>query len=161
MTTTIHCTQCSQTFPGDETEIDEEQILIPERYSTLIRRGLSIQLMIRNQEYRGPSERRDEFNTFTWESLLANRSAHATKHKLPSVAGDCVTFVNRDHNDEETGDDVVLGRASLSYVRAIEQLRREGEFAAFSAGRILYLPHGDDRRAKILQLIEAEPQPDA
>jgi hypothetical protein len=153
--TTIFCTQCSRTFPGSETDVDEEQILVPERYSTLIRRFFQNVLNIRDQEYKGPKGQRDAHNTFTWESLLELWEPHAAKHKLPSVTGGCATFINRAHDDPESDQDEELGRASLSYVRAVDTMRNGAELVAFPGGEILYLPATDERRKKASRLIEA------
>jgi hypothetical protein len=133
MDTKIFCTQCSQSFPGDPTEVDEPQILIPERYSTLIRKLLEIKLMDRSRFGR-------EHDIYTWNSLLSLWEAHATKHKMPSVAGDCVTLVSHPDNDTAEGLAAAeLGRASLSYVRAVDELRREGQLTVLPDGKILYV----------------------
>jgi hypothetical protein len=153
--TTITCTQCNRILPGNETDVDEEQILVPERYSTIIRRFLQNTLSSRDTEYQGPKGQRDAHNTFTWESLLDLWGGHAAQHKLPTVAGERMTFINRAHDDPESDQDEELGSASLSYVRAVDEMRNNAELVAFPGGEILYLPHGDERRKKASRLIEA------
>jgi len=145
MDTKIFCTQCHQSFAGDPTEVDEPQILIPERYSTLIRKMLEIKLLTRSQQFVGQSALRQRHDTYTWKSLLDLWEAHARKHTLPSVAGDCATFVSHPDDDTE-GQSAELGRASLSYVRAVDELRRGGELKVLPDGKILYAPQEDPPR---------------
>jgi hypothetical protein len=127
--TTIFCTQCNQVFPGDPTEIDEEQILVPQRYSAFIYQVLLIKLHDRSQ--------RDGIGVYTWNSLLTLWETHAKRFNLPSVTGDCVTFVNHP-DDTSEGQSAELGRASLSYVRAVDELRREDVLKVLPDGKILY-----------------------
>jgi hypothetical protein len=131
-------------------EYGGEVVLVAEHYSRTIARFLENSLITRDHQYTASlGITREMFNTFAWCELRHRTELWAQKHGHPSVMGDYAFVVKN-----EAGADVELGRASYSYVAALESLMSEGVIVPVD-NTLVYI-HDLEKRARIVAYIEEQ-----